>query len=350
MPIYASTFTSGLEPVIKEYLPRLLRGCQIYDLYNGLIVYRFDGKPDAFKRVNIFSNTYLVLHRQNNPTFKSMVQQAAAKADPSFTGRVRSGQTFRVRFQKNGKLEHVDKPIIAQAEDLIKRRARLRVDRENPDWEFWYIIRSENIGLYCMLVERREQTDRTLPQGALRPELAQCICLYAGTAAGETLLDPFAGNGSLVSQLLKSRKYACVMMGDSDLNVVRRLRRQFAPMIEQSKAAVYQWDAREMTPIESDSVDRVITSAPWGIHEADRYGNLLAFYVDFMCEFARILRPGGTLVMLTAARSEAMRAMRETGFLPAGYMDILVNGKKATVFRLKKPFNKRGGKPVRSSQ
>ena len=141
MPIYASTFISGLEPVVKECLPRLLRGCQIYDLYNGLIVYRYDGKPDALARVNIFSNTYLVLHRQNNPTFKSMVQQAAAKADPSFTSRVRTGQTFRVRFQKNGKLERVDAPVIAQAEDLVKRRARLRIDRENPDWEFWYIIR-----------------------------------------------------------------------------------------------------------------------------------------------------------------------------------------------------------------
>ena len=206
MPIYASTFISGLEPVVKECLPRLLRGCQIYDLYNGLIVYRYDGKPDALARVNIFSNTYLVLHRQNNPTFKSMVQQAAAKADPSFTSRVRTGQTFRVRFQKNGKLERVDAPVIAQAEDLVKRRARLRIDRENPDWEFWYIIRSENIGLYCMLVERREQTEKNLPQGALRPELAQCICLYSGAGAGETLLDPFAGHGSLPGALLKSRK------------------------------------------------------------------------------------------------------------------------------------------------
>ena len=341
MPIYASTFISGLEPVVKECLPRLLRGCQIYDLYNGLIVYRYDGKPDALARVNIFSNTYLVLHRQNNPTFKSMVQQAAAKADPSFTSRVRTGQTFRGRFQKNGKLERVDAPVIAQAEDLVKRRARLRIDRENPDWEFWYIIRSENIGLYCMLVERREQTEKNLPQGALRPELAQCICLYSGAGAGETLLDPFAGHGSLPGALLKSRKYAAVMMGDNDSNAVRRLRRQFSSLIEEGKAAVYQWDARDMTPLEDDSIDRIITDPPWGMYDAERYGNLLAFYVDFMCEFARVLRPGGTLVMLSAAKAETMRASHEAGLMPTGKLDILVNGKKASIFRYRKPFSKR---------
>lgn len=347
MPIYASTFTSGLEPLIKDQLPRLLRGCQIYDIYNGLIVFRFDGKQEMLDRLDIFANTYLVLHRQNNPTFKSMVRQAAAKADPSFTSRVRSGQTFRVRFQKNGQLERVERDVHEQAEDLVKRRARLRVDREHPDHEFWYIIRSENIGLYCMLVSRREQTERDLPQGELRPELARCICLYSGAAARETLLDPFAGHGALPGQLLKSRRYAAVLMGDSDRECVRRMRRKFAAPIEEGKAAVYQWDARDMAAIEDGSIDRIITDPPWGIYDGERYGDIQEFYNEFMREFVRVLRPGGTLTLLSAAKVEAMRAARAAGLRPEGRLDILVNGKKAALLRCRKPLGaqrfERGG-------
>ena len=130
------------------------------------------------------------------------------------------------------------------------------------------------------------------------------------------------------------------MMGDNDSNAVRRLRRQFSSLIEEGKAAVYQWDARDMTPLEDDSIDRIITDPPWGMYDAERYGNLLAFYVDFMCEFARVLRPGGTLVMLSAAKAETMRASREAGLVPTGKLDILVNGKKASIFRYRKPFSK----------
>lgn len=340
MPIYASTFTSGLEPLIKDCLPRLLRGCQIYDVYNGLIVYRFDGKTELMDRVNIFANTYLVLHRQNSPTFKSMVQQAAAKADPSFTRFVRSGQSFRVRFQKNGRLERVDAPVHEKAEELVRRRARLRVDRENPDWEFWYIIRSENIGLYCMLMQRREHTEKALPQGALRPELAQSICLYAGCAAGETLLDPFAGHGSLPGQLLRSRRYRAVLMGDSDAGCVRGLRRRFQPLIDEGKAAVYQWDARDMAQLEDASVDRVITDPPWGIYDAERYPDIEGFYGEVMRELKRVMKPGGTLVTLSAAKQETARAAHAAGLRPAGRLDILVNGKKAAIFRYRKPLDR----------
>ena len=60
-----------------------------------------------------------------------------------------------------------------------------------------------------------------------------------------------------------------------------------------------------------------------------------------MCEFALVLRPGGTLVMLSAAKAETMRASREAGLRPTGKLDILVNGKKASIFRYRKPFSKR---------
>ncbi len=340
MPIYASTFTSGLEPLVKECFPRLLRGSQIYDIYNGLIVYRFEGKPEQLARPGIFANTYLVLARQNSPTFRSMVLQAG-KAEPIYMSRVRAGQSFRVRFQRNGRLEHVDPALHAQAEQLISRRARLRVDRENPDWEFWYIIRSENIGLYCMLVNRREQTERDLPRGALRPELARCMCVYAGVGPRDTVLDPFAGHGSIPMQLFAMHRGIRVLAGDIDEAAVRKLRRALAEHVQRGAAQLERWDARHMNALPDNSMDRVITDPPWGVYDAERYPDIATFYLDALTEIARVLRPGGTLVMLSAAKSELMRAARQVGLLPEGRLDILVNGKKAALMRFRKPKARR---------
>ena len=44
--------------------------------------------------------------------------------------------------------------------------------------------------------------------------------------------------------------------------------------------------------------------------------------------------------MLSAAKAETMRASREAGLMPTGKLDILVNGKKASIFRYRKPFSK----------
>ncbi len=340
MPIYASTFASGLEPLVRECFPRLLRGSQIYDIYNGLVVYRFDGKPEQLARPGIFANTYLVLARQNSPSFRSMVLQAG-KADPAYLTRVRAGQSFRVRFQRNGRLEHVDPALHAQAEQLVARRARLRVDRENPDWEFWYIIRSENVGLYCLLLGRREHTERDLPRGALRPELARCMCVYAGVGPRDVVLDPFAGHGSIPEQLFRLHRGIRVVMGDSDEAAVRRLRRDFKEQIERGAAQVERWDARQLNALPDGSIDRAITDPPWGAYDAERYPDIEALYAGALSELARVLRPGGVLVALSAAKSELARAARQAGLVPEGRLDILVNGKKAALMRFGKPRARR---------
>ena len=116
------------------------------------------------------------------------------------------------------------------------------------------------------------------------------------------------------------------------------MRRKFAAPIEEGKAAVYQWDARDMASIEDGSIDRIITDPPWGIYDGERYGDIQEFYNEFMREFVRVLRPGGTLTLLSAAKVEAMRAARAAGLRPEGRLDILVNGKKAALLRCRKPL------------
>ena len=333
MPVYASMFTTGLEPLMRECLPRVLRGAEVYEISNGLIIYRFNGKPELLKRLTMCTNTYMVLLRMRNVSFKTLVRKASVSAADAFVYRVRPGETYRIRFQKNGKLERVDDSLRSQAEQIVRHKARLNVNRETPDWEFWYILRSEGLAFYGMLVNRREATERELDKGELRPELAQSMYLYSGATGRHSVLDPFAGHGSIPAQALKARRSAPVYAFDADAESVRRLRRRFAREIDAGVAYVEREDAQSLAALRDSSIDRIITDPPWGDYAEIDESALTTLYYNFMLQARRVLKHDGVLVMLTGAKAIAQHVAKLAGFINQGRMDVLVNGKKAMIAR-----------------
>lgn len=326
MAEYVSTYTTGFGGVIARHLPRALPGARVTGVYDGLIQYQYEGSFEAIRRVMCLNNTYYVLrtYRGKDLTFERMVAQAGGVK----RGMPINAGTFRVRFSRENKFEKVDNAVMSLAQAHVMARSRLTLDRLNPSTEIWYIIRSEGVGFYCQLLNKREATEKTLNRGELRPELAHLMCLCAELKGGETVCDPFCGYGAIPMRLASDFNPRKLLASDTNERLINALRAR-APM-RGKNISLTAADATKLAHIPDYAIDAIITDPPWGYYEeiADMY----EFYTRVLNEFTRILKPNGVMVILSARKPEFKRACDTNKLAIHTQIDTLVNGKKAAVF------------------
>ena len=102
------------------------------------------------------------------------------------------------------------------------------------------------------------------------------------------------------------------------------------------RVVVRQGDARQLSRYADGSIHKIVTDPPWGSFQELADGPE-TFYREVLAELARVLAPGGLLVLLLA-RADFLGPLLET--LPAlervESWPILVSGKKAVVYKLRK--------------
>jgi len=107
------------------------------------------------------------------------------------------GQSFRVVFSKENELISVNKERLARIENKIARLNDLTIDRANPDFEFWFLERSEGTKLTGARITKHPDYKTVLDKGQLRPELAELLCIVSDPQKNDVVLDPFAGSGAI---------------------------------------------------------------------------------------------------------------------------------------------------------
>lgn len=328
MAEYISTFTTGFSDVIPMALQKLLPGAKVLQVYDGLVNYIYDGKGEQIQRVLIFNNTFFVVRKYQGKSSEmgSMVQSAMAlKRLPPSKG------TFRIRYSVNNQFVGMNKAVTRRLEDKISQFTGSRIDRVSPQTEYWFIQRSENVGFFGRLLNKRKVTEKSLHKGELRPEFAYFMCMLGGLDQAAVVLDPFAGYGAIAKQIRQSFPYRKMLVSDLNRERVTDLAGAF-----QNVSAVWVAcrDALCMDDIGDCTVDAIITDPPWGYYE--EIEDIKAFYVKMLAEFDRVQKPGGVMVILSARKAELEAAVCESGLRIRHRYDTLVNGKKAAVYVVKK--------------
>ncbi len=331
MAEYISTFMTGFSDMIPEVIAKLLPGAKVLKVYDGLVNYYYNGKEGMLEKVFVFNNTFLVIRKYQGKNYDlaSMVQNILSiKQLPM------SRKSFRVRYSVNNQFVGMDKSYTRQIETKICRLTNAMIDRLSPQTEYWFIKRSENIGFFCRLLNKRKITEKELNKGELRPEFAYLMCMLGKPTKNTIVMDAFAGYGSIPKQLQENFKFKKMYISDLNPRLVNKLSRDFEkkPAIDVSLR-----DAKNLVGIANGSIDVIITDPPWGYYE--QIDDIEQFYIDMLEEFNRVMKSNAKLILLSARKDEFESAIGSQPFMIEKRIDTLVNGKKAGVYVIKKSTN-----------
>ena len=329
MAEFVSTFITGFQDVVKNDLPKRLKGIKIISLLDGLIHYSYCGNSRDLQNIIYFNNTFFVIKtfNTNNITFNAMVSAAAKVKSPYLINRGK----FRIRFNKENQFCKVEKDVTRRAETLVLNNSKLQIDRVNPDTEFWYLIRRENFSFCGQLISKREFTEKNLNKGELRPEIAYLISSFAEIKEGDSILDCFCGYGSIPVQLAKKFNFAKLYASDIDEQKISMLKEKKALQNNQN-IYLCREDAFCLNYLQDKSIDTVITDPPWGYYE--EIDDLQAFYNKMFASLKRVLKDDGKMIILSARKEELEKCAQQNKIEIKNKLQTLVNGKKAALYSL----------------
>ena len=323
MAEFISTFITGFQNVVSDDLPRRLPGVKILNCFDGLIHYKFDGDSRQLEKIIYFNNTFFVLKTMKGKglNFNSLVGSVCSSKGYFLVNK----GSFRVRFQQENQFAKVDKNLTRRVEEYVTRNSRLTLDRLSPTNEIWFSIRREGFAFCGELISKREFTEKNLNKGELRPEIAYLMCCFARVQPEDVILEPFCGYGSIPVQLAKRFPCKKIYVSDIDEDKVKRL--ELGPHVE-----ICQADVFELSHIQDNSIDSIITDPPWGLWE--NIPDIEDFYNRMFVSFKRVLKPNGKMTILTARTVEFENAIKKAGLTIQDSLHTLVNGKKATLYRI----------------
>jgi 23S rRNA G2445 N2-methylase RlmL len=347
---YYATFVSGMQQVVEAVVRDRLPDAGITKLLDGAILFE---TSCSYDKLNFFcfNNIFAVIHLVENPRAETALEShmrfisgagLRPQDTPVIAENVKKIQTFRIVCSRENTPAAVDERLRGATEKYIAAQSRLRPDRSRPDTEFWFLYRREGFSLFMKRLTKHGSFEKTLHPGELPPGLAYMLCRLSEPKPTDIAADPFCGYGSIPEQRLKRFPAARFYASDIDRRALEIARKKITGTLE--ARAVFQPADVYALPnlLPREGLDAIITDPPWGMYQ-DAKGPEASpipigrFYEDILEIFSGLLKPGGRAVLLTAQKDRVTDAAAKPGNLAIlEAIPILVGGKKAAVFVLKK--------------
>lgn len=173
--------------------------------------------------------------------------------------------------------------------------------------------------LYCALTLNNSSLgNRTITEFGLctlRPNTAACLARLAGLQAGEVVVDPMAGTGSIPLEGALGFPATFHLAGELAAKSVRSCRVNMDGVVAKNclqvapKVDALQWDCIRGNCLRDGSVDVVITDLPFGRRSGSKADNK-KLYPDMLVAMARVVRPEvGRAVLLTQDKTSMFASL-----------------------------------------
>jgi 23S rRNA G2445 N2-methylase RlmL len=343
---YIAQCTSGLQQVVahqllKEPLPSVV----IHNLEEGLVVFESDAKPHDLVSISYINNSFGVISDFGGRELgiNEVLNRIGRDKEWAIAARrfvTPKERTFRVFLSVAGKLLGGGSAM-ATIVDRIAQSTSLRYASKSADTEFWIIRRRSGLTFFCKRLTRRVRTESDLQKGELRPELARLLCLLSEPSKDDIFLDPFAGSGA-IPFARANLPYNMMYILDSDEDAIRRIKQDIKnrKKIRERKGSpiiARVADARSLDRFQDGHVHKIVTDPPWGIYDSS-IEDIQTFYRQTIAELIRVTRDAGLIVMLIGQKKVADLIIAEgiATLEPVVSYDILVNGRKASLIKLRR--------------
>lgn len=335
---YASSYISGLGKIIEKILKNRIKDVKIIENLDGLIIYKTSRSLDL-KSFQCFNNTFLVLGMEKTTSsspFQNSVSSLAKKINIDTETiynnlKIKQNSSFKILCIDKNQPTSIDFSVITPIEKQIQSKLKIKVGFRKHDLDFVFIRRNENIIIFALKLTYNRVTEKQLPGGALRPELSYLLAYMSNIKSSDIIIDPFCGYGSIPKEIVKYFNYNMVFASDINETLINQLKLEYKK--NKKNFFIKQRDALDLSYFKDGFIDKIITDPPWNIYDKTE-GNFIEFYSKMLTEFNRILNQNGTCTILMGNISDFEAALSNSNFKIDDKFNILVNGKKANVYKL----------------
>lgn len=339
MADYFATVLPGLEDVLQDELQAKLGDARLYGVERGKVYFQSPLEAGRLKELRTADNLYRVLGRFWVGPHKLHLADLEREVYRCDLSRIVDGESlvrFKVNASRTGKHTYSRFEAAAAAANGIMRQSSRYCNETGGthETEFRLDIDQENALLSLRLTDatfRFRSKDRAFSPAALRPTVAHALVWLSRPRAHELFLDPCCGSGTIMEERMT---YPFLKMEGGDLS-------QAAVDISREnlgahkKVRLRRWDARQL-PLDSGSVDKIVTNLPFGRQIAANE-NLLMLYIDMLLEMKRVLKNSGSMLCLTDAENQLMLAARQVHLYCRKERTLSLKGLHPGIFLLEKP-------------
>ena len=312
-PLYAASYYSGLREIIVEELKTVVGKIHVEQTLIGrrydYVIFRYTGNPSAFAELRSIENLFVlastfdgiaVNKERGLDRLRSIFADSEYDACISLVTRFRGFEinpaSYITSMQIQGKHHFTNRDVQRQLQTALKTKL-LPSDGGNSLNIRCQIINDKGfvgVQLSQHAIKTRSYKIQTRP-GSLDPTVGYALAVLAKPQPGDTFLDAMCGAGTVAIEAAFSTKLLSVLCGDCDMGAVLMTRNN-ANMANVSVETCC-WDAGAL-PLTSGSVDCAASNLPFGKDIPFRHPAPLMRRI--LKETARVLRPGGRIVLLTA--------------------------------------------------
>lgn len=340
---YFATLIAGLEEIVVDELRGRLADATLLGAARGKVFFSTKEPPGAAMELltieNLFAYSDQLCDLPQTEGGLEVIEDWMAGLDLGPALRVhqrlhtRPGRpTFRITAQRSGDHHYNSLDIAAAAGAGVVRRYGWDVDLEDYDYDVRvYVTDSMAVAGLRLSPEALHQRARVKHGAAsLNATVAAAMCRLTRPEAGQVVVDPMCGAGTLLVERARLPGPELLIGGDLFVEPLEMAR--VNTRAADVDAGLIRWDARAL-PLARGSVDAILCNMPWGrrigSHRVNRH-----LYPGFVRELARVLRPDGLAALLTqekrlitrlVGRNRRLRIVREdhlslSGTHPAIYL------------------------------
>jgi tRNA (guanine6-N2)-methyltransferase len=197
--------------------------------------------------------------------------------------------------------------------------------------EFWATMLDDEFFLAIRLSDERmrhREYKAVHRVASLRPTVAAAMGWLAEPRDDDIVVDPLCGVGTVLIERAQLGRYRLLLGGDFESEALDAARVNIGPRYK--PIGLFPWDAAAL-PLRDASVTKIITNMPWGIRSGSHAGNF-RLYPRLLAEFARVLRPGGLMVLLTAETHLMRELIARDRLKVARVFNVTILGAPAAIY------------------